>query len=134
MKEQLTHPTFLLRFAVAVILGMHSIPSIFTGAVNDFGNHYLNAVGFDPFGLPLAWAIKLTHLISIPLLLMNRFLKPVALSNIAILIAGIIMIHYAEGWFVVGGGRNGVEFNFLLIFSLLTIMLPNGLKQKLSGR
>jgi putative oxidoreductase len=37
-------------------------------------------------------------------------------------VAGIAMIHYNEGWFVVGGGRNGMEFNFLLIASILTIM------------
>jgi putative oxidoreductase len=42
---------------------------------------------------------------------------------------GIIMVHYPEGWFVVGAGRNGVEFNFLLIFTLVTIMFPNGFFQ-----
>ena len=41
---------------------------------------------------------------------------------------GIIMIHFQEGWFVVGGGRNGMEFNFLLIFVLVAIMFPNGVK------
>jgi len=37
------------------------------------------------------------------------------------------MIHFSEGWFVVGGGRNGMEFNFLLIAALVTIMFPDGL-------
>jgi putative oxidoreductase len=127
MRENIGNNTFLLRFALAVILGMHSIPSIFQGSVNDFGNLYLNSVGFAPFGLYIAWAIKLTHLVSIPLLLINKYLKPLALANIFILVMGIIMIHFQEGWFVVGGGRNGVEFNFLLIFALLTLMFPRGL-------
>jgi putative oxidoreductase len=130
MKENITNNTFLLRVAVSIILAMHGIPSIVSGSVNEFGNEYLNQVGFAPFGLYIAWAIKLTHVISIPLLLMDRYIKPVALANISILIAGIIMIHYAEGWYVVGGGRNGMEFNFLLIFSLLTIMFPKGLTHK----
>jgi putative oxidoreductase len=39
------------------------------------------------------------------------------------------MIHGREGWFVVGGGRNGMEFNFLLIFALLTLMFPHGLRK-----
>src|SRR5688572_3370185 len=109
MKENIGNNTFLLRFALAVILGMHCIPTIFEGSVNDFGNLYLNTVGFAPFGLYIAWAIKLTHLLSLPLLLLNKYLKPVALANIFILVMGIIMVHFQEGWFVVGGGRNGVE-------------------------
>lgn len=128
MKENIGNNTFLLRFALAVILGMHSIPSILEGSVNDFGNLYLNNVGFAPFGLYIAWTIKLTHLASLPLLLLNKYLRPVALANIFILVMGIIMVHFQEGWFVVGGGRNGVEFNFLLIFVLLTLLFPKGLK------
>jgi putative oxidoreductase len=39
------------------------------------------------------------------------------------------MIHLKEGWFVVGGGRNGVEFNFLLIMALLSIVYPDALNK-----
>jgi putative oxidoreductase len=35
---------------------------------------------------------------------------------------GIAIVHFKEGWFVVGAGRNGVEFNFLLIVVLLYLM------------
>ena len=28
---------------------------------------------------------------------------------------GIILVHLREGWFVVGGGRNGVEYSVLLV-------------------
>lgn len=128
--ENLKHPTFSLRFAVAVIFAAHSVFTIFDGSVNDFGKLYLNTVGFAPFGVLIAWAVKLTHLFSVPLLLMNKFLKPVCIANMFVLVVGIFMVHLKEGWFVVGGGRNGVEFNFLLIFSLLTILYPNGLKKK----
>jgi putative oxidoreductase len=71
--------------------------------------------------------VKLTHLVAIPCLLLNRYVKPAAIANIFILVVGIIMVHLKDGWFVVGRGRNGIEFNFLLIFSLLTVMFPNGL-------
>lgn len=40
------------------------------------------------------------------------------------------MLHGREGWFVVGAGRNGMEFNFLLVFALLTLMFPNGFQKK----
>ncbi len=114
----------LLRFAVAIILIMHSIPGMFDNGVNNFGRYYLNEQGFSPIGIPLAWAIKISHLLCAVCFLMNRFIKPAALLTIVILSAGIIMVHFKEGWYVVGGGRNGVEFNFLLIMTLLTFLFP----------
>lgn len=124
--------TFLLRVAVAVILLMHSIPSILSNGVNDFGIRYLNQVGFAPLGVPLAWAIKISHVVAALCLLFEKYVKWACLITISILVAGIIMLHAKEGWFVVGKGRNGVEFNFLLIVALLTILFPSGLKGKMS--
>ncbi|MEE6128525.1 DoxX family protein [Chryseobacterium arthrosphaerae] len=115
---------FFLRFALSVILLMHSVVSIVSGDVNNFGLRYLDTIGFSPMGLYLAWAVKLTHLISAPALWWNRFIKPVAVCNILILVFGIYYVHWENGWFVVGGGRNGVEFNFLLIFCFLNLVFP----------
>ncbi len=124
------HSTFILRLATAIILLVHSVPGMFNGGVNDFGGFYLNEQGFAPFGVALAWAIKLSHVAAAILLLWNKWLKWACGVTIAILIAGIAMIHFKEGWFVVGGGRNGVEYNFLLICVLLTIMWPSGIRFK----
>ena len=121
--------TLILRVATAIILVIHSLPGMFNNGVNDFGNLYLNAIGFAPFGLAIAWAIKISHVIAAVLLLLNRYIKAASIVTIFVLIMGIIMIHFKEGWFVVGGGRNGVEYNFLLICVLLTIMFPNGFKK-----
>ena len=107
--------TFFLRFAVAIILLMHSVPGIFDNGINDFGNFYLNKHGFAPLGVAIAWAIKLSHILCAICFLLNRYTKLASTITMFILIMGIIMVHYKEGWFVVGGGRNGVEFNFLLI-------------------
>lgn len=115
--------TLWLRISVAIILFAHSIPGMFDGGVNAFGNLYLNEVGFAPFGLALAWAIKLSHVVCAVLLLLNKQIIVACLATIAVLITGIIMIHFKEGWFVVGGGRNGVEYNFLLIAVLVQIMV-----------
>jgi putative oxidoreductase len=120
---------FILRQAVAIILLSHSIPGMFNNGINDFGNFYLNTKGFNPFGVYIAWAIKLSHVASAVLLLLNKYIKWAGFITIFILIAGIIMVHYPEGWFVVGGGRNGVEYNFLLICVLLAIMFPDGVKK-----
>jgi putative oxidoreductase len=123
--ERLITPTLVLRITLAAVFFMHGIPSIFTGAVNNFGNLYLNEVGFAPIGLPLAWMIKLSHVACAVLLILNRYIRVAALITIPILVAGIIMIHAAEGWFVVGAGRNGVEFNVLLIGVLVYLAIIN---------
>ena len=125
-----SNSTFLLRTAVAIILLTHSLPSIYTGDVNNFGNLYLNTVGFAPIGVPLAWAIKLSHVAAAICLLLDKFIKPAAIVTISILLVGIVMVHFKEGWYVVGGGRNGWEYNFLLIVVLVAILFPNGLKQQ----
>jgi len=87
----------------------------------------LNPLGFAPFGVLIAWIIKLSHVAAAVSLLIEKYMKWACIGTILILIQGIIMVHFSEGWFVVGGGRNGMEFNFLLIFVLLTILFPNGI-------
>ncbi len=113
--NQFIEPTMILRLALAVILFMHSVPGMFQGSVTDFGKLYLDPAGFAPFGLVLAWAIKLSHAACVVLLVINRGIKIAALVTVPVLIAGIIMVHGAQGWFVVGGGSNGIEYNVLLI-------------------
>lgn len=119
--------TLLLRIPVVITLLAHSIPGMFNNGINDFGNLYLNEVGFYPIGLPLAWAIKLSHVACAICLIINKYVKLSCIITIFILVMGIVMVHFKEGWYVVGGGRNGVEFNFLLIFVLLAIMFPDGI-------
>jgi len=119
---------FLLRAAVALILLTHSVFGIFNNGINDFGNLYLNQIGFAPFGVFLAWSIKLSHIVAAILLLLNKYIKLAGFVTIFVLLMGIILVHFKEGWFVVGGGRNGVEYNFLLIVVFIAIMYPNGCK------
>jgi putative oxidoreductase len=121
--------TFILRVAVAIILLTHSVPGMLDGGVNAFGEFYLNQIGFSPLGVPIAWAIKLSHVACAILLGINRYIKLAAIITILILIMGIVMVHFKEGWFVVGGGRNGMEYNFLLICVLIYIMFPNGFRR-----
>jgi putative oxidoreductase len=115
--------------ALAIVLLMHSVPGMFNNGINDFGNLYLNEVGFAPVGLFVAWAIKLSHVASAVALLLNKYIKITSIITIFILVMGIVMVHLPEGWFVVGGGRNGVEFNFILIAIFLSLVFPKGFKK-----
>ncbi|MGE8513015.1 MAG: DoxX family protein [Chryseobacterium culicis] len=103
---------------------MHSVISIFSGDVNNFGHVYLNSIGFSPIGIYVAWMIKLIHLFSVVLIWIDRCIITVAVFNILIFIFGIYYVHWQNGWFVVGGGNNGIEFNILLIFSFFNLMYP----------
>ena len=113
----------LIRWATAIILIMHSIPGMFNNGVNDFGNLYLNQIGFAPVGLYLAWTIKLSHVAAAILLILNRYLQWAVWPTVAIFLVGIFMVHLPNGWFVVGGGYNGIEYNVLLIAVLIQIYL-----------
>lgn len=121
----ITH-TFLLRATIAIVLLTHGIPSIITGDVNLFGNLFLNQNGFAPLGVPLAWLIKLSHIVCAILLILNKYIKPSCMVAIFILVMGIALVHLKDGWFVVGGGRNGIEYNVVLISVLVFIMYPEG--------
>jgi putative oxidoreductase len=124
--------TFMLRAALAIILLTHGLPGMFDGGVNAFGNFFLNQIGFAPLGVPIAWAIKISHIVCAILLVLNKYIKPASITTIFILIMGIILVHFKEGWYVVGGGRNGVEYNLLLIVVFVYIMFPDGLKRNSS--
>lgn len=63
------------------------------------------------------------ELLGTPLLAAGRFVVPLASYFVLVLLVGIAMVHAPEGWFVVGLGRNGVEYSVLLILSLVVIIL-----------
>ncbi len=39
------------------------------------------------------------------------------------LLCGIVLVHFGEGWFVVGGGRNGYEYSVLLIACFVAVAI-----------
>ena len=117
--------TLLLRIPLVIILLMHSISGMFNGSITQFGTMFLDPLGFAPFGIYLAWFIKLSHVAAAIAISLNKYLMPAVLVTILILLVGIITVHLESGWFVVGGGRNGVEYNFLLIFVLLYLLFQD---------
>ncbi|MBN8686166.1 MAG: DoxX family protein [Chitinophagales bacterium] len=125
-KGEIINDTFLLRLGVATIFLSHSLHGIFTGNdVNDFGNLFLNKIGFSPFGVFMAWGVVISQIITSLLLVANKVVKVSCIVNIIILIFGIITVHFAEGWYVVGAGRNGMEFSFILIIVLFAIIISD---------
>jgi putative oxidoreductase len=114
----------VLRWTLAILLGIHGVTRILHGSVHGFGD-FLSNDQHIPFGHGLAWAITLFEISGALALLIGRWIVPVACLLITELATGIAMVHFKEGWFVVGGGFNGMEYSVLLIMSLLTLAISS---------
>ena len=112
-----------LRVVLAALMFVHGAARISSGTVDDFGG-FLGSQGI-PLGFYIAWAITLFELIGSVLLAVGFYTWIVALLFAVELALGIAMVHWKEGWFVVGAGRNGMEYSALLIASLLAIAYAN---------
>ena len=113
----------VLRLVLAGLVAAHGYYRLFTGGSVPFGE-WLNSQHI-PFGPLVAWAITLTEVTFSILLALGRFVFPVTLVLSAIYAVGLVMVHAPNGWFVVGAGRNGVEFSVLLIATLLCVGLQH---------
>lgn len=105
------------RILLSGIIAAHGWARLLAGAVEPFGA-WLDAQGF-PFGLALAWGITAVEIIGTPLLAAGRLVLYLCPLYAAIYIMGIFLVHAPEGWFVVGLGRNGMEYSVLLVVCLL---------------
>jgi len=111
----------IVRTAVALILIVHPIHGMMDPAgMRSFGEG-LSADGF-PLGIALPWLIVALQFTGCLGLVFNRFVVLSCIFNLVVLIVGVFYIHISSGWFVVGAGRNGVEYSLLLIACLSGIM------------
>lgn len=109
----------LLRLALAGLLAAHGWARLLAGGVEPFGA-WLDSLGI-PFGLGIAWGVTLIEIVGTPLLALRRFVFPVCCVYIAIYLTGLVLVHWPAGWFVVGLGRNGMEYSVLLIVCLIAV-------------
>ena len=109
----------VLRVTVALLILIHGVYRLAAGLVEPFGL-WLGSLGF-PFGYGWAMAVTLYELVGPALMLTRRWTSLAALGHAFILTLGMILVHLLAGWFVVGGGRNGMEYSVFLIVSLLAI-------------
>ncbi len=109
----------ILRVTVALLILIHGVYRLSAGLVEPFGL-WLDSLGF-PFGYGWAMAVTLYELVGPALMLARRWTSLAALGHAFILTLGMILVHLPAGWFVVGGGRNGMEYSVFLIVSLLAI-------------
>jgi len=111
---------------------IHGAARAYYGGVKPFGG-FLTSVGF-PFGLAIAWGITIFELVGSVLLSVGLFVTPIAMIFALELLMGIVLVHSKAGWFVVGLGRNGMEYSVLLIAVMLALAYSHfkGLKNLFS--
>ncbi|MEQ8310750.1 MAG: DoxX family protein [Sphingopyxis sp.] len=109
----------IVRITVALLILIHGVYRLAADLVAPFGT-WLDSLGF-PYGYGWAMAVTLYELVGPALMLARRWTSLAALGHAFILTLGMILVHMPAGWFVVGGGRNGVEYSVLLIVALLGI-------------
>lgn len=110
----------LLRCLVAMVMFIHGTYRLsHAGYVSGFGG-FLVESGV-PFGATVAWVITLWECTASLVLASGWRQRWVALGFALELTSGIIMVHLQDGWFVVGGGRNGAEYSVVLIGVLLAV-------------
>lgn len=101
----------LIRFAAAGNFLIHGIYRVSIGGIGPFDG-YLSGLGFPPYS---AWLITAFEIIGAIMILVGRWVAPLCIAFIVEIGMGIFLLHRHEGWFVVGGGRNGMEYSVLLI-------------------
>ena len=110
----------VIRVATAILMLIHGVyRATHEGYVSGFGG-FLESKGF-PMGVALATAITAWELVGGVLLMLGKWTRWVALVFAVELTGGLVMVHAPEGWFVVGGGRNGMEYAAMLIVTMLAL-------------
>ena len=109
----------LLRVCLSALIAAHGWARFHAAAIVPFGV-WLDSQGV-PFGAAIAYAITALEIIGTPLLALGYFVLPLCAAYAAIYLAGIVLVHAPEGWFVVGLGRNGMEYSVLLIVCLICV-------------
>ena len=110
----------LLRISIAVVFLAHAIVRIGNHTIGRFGE-FLDNKGFI-YGTALVWLITTFEIVGGILLALGLFTKILAAGFILILLTGIILIHCSLGWFVGEHGSGGMEYSFILIMSLITVI------------
>lgn len=113
----------LLRVTVALQLMIHGITRIAIGGVGGFGSFLTD--NHVPVGTVVAWLITGGEILGGAALAAGFFVLPLSCVFALELLMGIGLVHFREGWFVVGAGRNGMEYSVVLIAALVSIALAH---------
>ncbi len=114
-------PLFGFRLLVALLIGVHGWYRLLHDGSPVFGE-WLAGEGV-PLPYVVAWGVTCAEILGSACLALGLCVRPFAALFMAVYSMGIVLVHAPEGWFVVGAGRNGMEYSVLLIGSLALLAL-----------
>jgi putative oxidoreductase len=104
---------FIFRTALAAVFFGHAAMRLLVPDYFATTGKFLEANGL-PFGFAVAWVVTLVELIGAPLLVLNKFVKWVALCFFCISVASMAFVQHKAGWWVAEFGDGGMEFSFVV--------------------
>lgn len=110
----------ILRVTVGVIFVTHGLPKLMGGVEGLQG--MLGELGVPLAGLA-AWVVTFLEVGGGLALVVGFLVTPFALLLSVHMLLGILLVHVPNGWFVIGPGQGGAEFNVLLVAGLATLVL-----------
>ncbi len=122
-------PIAILRMTLGAVFMAHAIARLYHYSLPGFGE-FLDSKGF-PLGFCLAWAITVFELTGGFLFSIRKFVTLFCLGEMIILLTGIVLVHWQNGWFVVGMTLGGIEYSVVLIIVLLAVLLAERTEKKI---
>ncbi|MFB6241042.1 MAG: DoxX family protein [Gemmatimonadota bacterium] len=110
----------ILRVVIGVIFIAHGYPKIAGGVAGTAD--FLGQLGVPLAGF-FAWVVTLLEFFGGIALVIGFLVTPLALLFSIHMLTGIVLVHAANGFYVIGPGQGGIEFNLLLIAGLLALVL-----------
>jgi putative oxidoreductase len=112
----------ILRIVLGLIFVAHGGAKLFGDGGPGSIAGFLGSLGI-PVPILTAWLLTLFEFVGGMFLIVGLAVVPTAILLAVHMLMGIILVHAPNGFWVVGPGTNGVEFNLLLIAGLLSILL-----------
>lgn len=110
----------ILRVVIGVIFIAHGAHKLFETGVPPTAD-FLGSLGV-PAAAAAAWLVTLLEFVGGLSLVLGFLVTPVSLLFCVHMLTGIVLVHAANGFFVIGPGQGGVELNLLLIAGLLALV------------
>jgi putative oxidoreductase len=114
-------PIAILRMLMGIVFMLHACARIYQNSFEGFGG-FLSSKGF-PLGYYLAWTVTIFELLGGLAMFFRYFVKVFCIGEIIILLTGIVIVHWQNGWFVVGMTLGGIEYSVVLITILVAIFI-----------
>jgi putative oxidoreductase len=111
----------LIRFGTASVFLVHGLARWALDIVTPFAGFFA-AHGFPAPGV-WPWVVTIVEIVGGALLAAGWFVRPLSIWFAIQILAGIITIHAKAGWFVVGAGRNGMEYSVLILVCLAAVFI-----------